>query len=196
MTDLKVQAKQRLRQQMRRRRRALSHSQQHQAAQGLRRQLHRSGLLLQARRLALYLAQDGELNPLPAVNAVQKSGRLYLPKLHPLKPNRLHFYHWHSKTPLDRNRFGIGEPPARARTRSPWWSLSLILLPLVAFDAQGQRLGMGGGFYDRSLARFNGKRPRLIGIAHACQQVEALPVASWDIGLDGILTDHQFIDLT
>jgi len=72
----------------------------------------------------------------------------------------------------------------------------LIFLPLVAFDNAGNRLGMGGGYYDRTLAWKQRRRywhgSRLIGVAYGFQQLERLPVESWDIGLDGILTDRQY----
>ena len=96
---------------------------------------------------------------------------------------------------LQRNRFGIAEPrPNRARQR-PLWALDLLLLPLVGFDEQGGRLGMGGGFYDRSLAyrqrRTHLLGPRLFGLAHECQKVACLPLASWDIPLHGVITAQR-----
>ena len=73
------------------------------------------------------------------------------------------------------------------------WRLDLVLVPLVGFDPQGNRLGMGGGFYDRTFAyrgrRKHTSRPCLIGLAHECQRVEHLPCAGWDIPLDGVITD-------
>ncbi len=97
------------------------------------------------------------------------------------------------------NRFGIPEPQARhgahPARRLPAWALDLILLPLVGFDDDGQRMGMGGGFYDRTLAftRRPGPRPHLIGLAHECQRVESLPVAPWDVPLDAIVSDARVV---
>ena len=75
----------------------------------------------------------------------------------------------------------------------PLRSLDLILVPLVAFDANGQRVGMGGGFYDRTLgkARINStwKRPYLIGIAHELQRVPAIAVQPWDVQMDAVVTE-------
>ncbi|HBP2722431.1 TPA: 5-formyltetrahydrofolate cyclo-ligase, partial [Pseudomonas aeruginosa] len=92
-----------------------------------------------------------------------------------------------------RNRFRISEPLADAGRQRKAWALDLVLLPLVGFDEQGGRLGMGGGFYDRSLAylarRKNGHKPTLIGLAHECQKVDRLALASWDIPLAGTVTD-------
>jgi 5-formyltetrahydrofolate cyclo-ligase len=79
----------------------------------------------------------------------------------------------------------------------PVWTLDLILTPLVAFDDQGNRLGMGGGFYDRTLAylgrRKHWKKPRLIGTAHAFQQVARLPHESWDVPLHGVVTEKALL---
>ncbi|MFP9005247.1 5-formyltetrahydrofolate cyclo-ligase, partial [Pseudomonas aeruginosa] len=90
-------------------------------------------------------------------------------------------------------RCRISEPLADAGRQRKAWALDLVLLPLVGFDEQGGRLGMGGGFYDRSLAylarRKNGHKPTLIGLAHECQKVDRLALASWDIPLAGTVTD-------
>ena len=98
--------------------------------------------------------------------------------------------------PLRRNRFGLAEPAPRAARQRPAWTLDLILLPLVGFDARGGRIGMGGGFYDRSLAyrnRYkNWHKPTIIGLAHACQQVDQLPLSSWDVRLDAVVTPHRW----
>jgi len=93
------------------------------------------------------------------------------------------------------NRFGIPEPPLKHRHIRMPWGLELILLPLVAFDSDCNRLGMGGGFYDRTLAylrhRCCWRRPRLIGVAHECQRVEGLPVNEWDVALDAVITERR-----
>ncbi|PMR74674.1 5-formyltetrahydrofolate cyclo-ligase [Billgrantia endophytica] len=189
-----------LRQELRRRRRALTPNQQRNAARALCRRLRQLPEIRRARRVALYLPNDGEIDPSPLIAWLKdRSVRIYLPVLKPLSSNSLWFVHYHRGTPMVRNRFGIPEPDTqhgahRAR-RLPTWALDLILLPLVGFDDQGQRMGMGGGFYDRSLAftRRPGPRPRLLGLAHECQRVEQLPVAPWDVPLDAIVSDARII---
>ena len=96
---------------------------------------------------------------------------------------------------LQLNRFNIPEPQVRP---SEWRSasqLDLLLLPLVAFDAQGNRVGMGGGFYDRTLAylqhRRHWRKPVLIGLAHEVQKTDGLTTQSWDIPLDTIITESS-----
>ncbi|AMD00143.1 5-formyltetrahydrofolate cyclo-ligase [Halomonas chromatireducens] len=189
-----------LRQALRRRRRSLSPREQHAAAQALCRRLRRLPEVVRARRVALYLPNDGEIAPQPLLSwLASRSARAYLPVLKPLSHNTLWFVHYHRGTPMVRNRFGIPEPETRhgahRARRLSTWALDLILLPLVGFDDQGERMGMGGGFYDRSLAfpRRRGPRPRLIGLAHDCQRVERLPVAPWDVPLDAIVTDKRVV---
>ncbi|WP_163557856.1 5-formyltetrahydrofolate cyclo-ligase [Halomonas sp. NO4] len=189
-----------LRQTLRRRRRALDTRQQRRAAQALCRRLRQLPEVRRARRVALYLPNDGEIDPQPLIPWLTRRGvRVYLPVLKPLTPNTLWFVHYHARTPMVRNRFGILEPETRhgahRARRRPTWALDLILLPLVGFDGDGQRLGMGGGFYDRSLAftRRAGPRPTLIGLAHDCQRVERLPTAPWDVPLDAIVSDARVV---
>jgi 5-formyltetrahydrofolate cyclo-ligase len=147
-----------------------------------------------ARRIAFYLTYGGEIDPQPALELATALGKTcYLPVLHPLGHNRLYFVRHDAGEPLILNRFGIPEP--RLRRPTPIWSLDLIFVPLVAFDAAGNRLGQGAGFYDRSLACLRGrpaKRPLLIGLAHGFQQVPQLHPTSWDVPLHGVATEHSF----
>ncbi len=189
-----------LRQTLRRRRRGLSPRQQRDAARRLCRQLRQLPEVQRARRVALYLPNDGEIDPRPLIAWLnRRQARVYLPVLKPLSVNTLWFVHYHPGTPMRRNRFGIPEPQTRhgahRARRLPAWALDVILLPLVGFDARGQRMGMGGGFYDRSLAftRRPGPRPTLIGLAHDCQRVPRLPDAPWDVPLDIIASDTRVL---
>ncbi|MEF0512949.1 5-formyltetrahydrofolate cyclo-ligase, partial [Pseudomonas aeruginosa] len=143
---------------------------------------------------ALDRPNDGEIDPRPLLRAAQKRGKAtYLPVLAPWPRTRMVFQRVGSGERWTRNRFRISEPLADAGRQRKAWALDLVLLPLVGFDEQGGRLGMGGGFYDRSLAylarRKNGHKPTLIGLAHECQKVDRLALASWDIPLAGTVTD-------
>lgn len=192
---------------LRQRRRALSARQQQHAATALSQQLKQLKPFQYAQRIAYYLANDGEISPHTVIAKAEKRGqRTYLPVLHPLKYNRLYFTRHRHQPKLRHNRFGIAEPRLGKNPVAPVWTLDIILLPLVGFDRSGNRLGMGGGFYDRSLARLHAdqistnsrnnkpmKRPLLIGLAHHCQEVAQLQVQSWDIPLDIIATDKELI---
>lgn len=180
-----------LRRELRERRRALSDADQRRAARGLVRQLCRLPALGRARRIALYWPMDGEIDPRRLAHCPGFRARaLYLPVLRPFPPQTLAFARWRPGARLHRNRFGIPEP--RGRAWLPAARLDAVLLPLTGFDAAGNRLGMGGGFYDRTLAGHRrSDRPLLVGVAHACQQVERLPTASWDVPLAVVVTDRR-----
>ena len=182
---------------LRQQRRALSARQQQQAARNISRHLQQFWPLKRARRIAYYRANDGEISPQAIVDILQRRDcTAYLPVLHPLKYPRLYFSQHHRLAKLCRNRFDIAEPQLGRNPLAAVWTLDIILLPLVGFDRHGNRLGMGGGFYDRTLARLphnHMKRPLLIGLAHHCQEIERLPTQSWDIPLDIIVTDKELI---
>lgn len=177
-----------IRQQMRAHRRELSAAVQYRAARRVCHQALRLPGVAQARSVALYLPNDGELDPRPLMRALTLRGvACYLPVLHRHRPGRLQFARWRPGMRFHCNRFRIPEPAYAPRREAT--ALDVILMPLVAFDQSGNRLGMGGGFYDRTLApRRN--RAILIGLAHATQYYPGLPAQPWDVPLDGIITDR------
>ena len=187
--------RQQLRQDIRRKRRALTRTEQLRAAKRLHAQLCRRPEFIRARHVALYLPNDGEIDPRPLLESCWKMGKkTYLPVLHPILHNRLWFVPFDRNTKLVRNIYKIEEPPIIKAPRRPPWALDLVLLPLVAFDADGNRMGMGGGYYDRTFS-FKSRRqsipgPKLIGLAHELQRVDRLPVENWDIPLAGIISDQ------
>jgi 5-formyltetrahydrofolate cyclo-ligase len=149
--------------------------------------------LKRARRLGLYQSEDGEVDLTPLQCALlPRPVAWFLPVLRPGRENRLWFAPYRPGDPLRLNRFGIEEPDSRHRPPVSLRSLDLVLMPLVGFDASLNRLGMGGGFYDRSFAflrHARWRRPRLIGIAHGCQRVEQLYPQPWDLPLDAVVTE-------
>lgn len=196
-----LQAKrQAIRQLIRQRRQALSQASQTDAALQLSQQLLHSQQIQQAKHIALYLSFDGEINTRPFIEQLwQKGHQVYLPVLHPFCRGYLLFLHYQiNSNNMVQNTFGIVEPKLDIRHVIPLAQLDIVFTPLVAFDAQGQRLGMGGGFYDRTLqdwqlAYQQGKGPKPIGLAHDCQQVDHLPSEVWDIPLPEIFTpSHHF----
>jgi 5-formyltetrahydrofolate cyclo-ligase len=195
-----LSSRQQLRQHIRSLRRSLSAEQQHQASLDLVQQLLPRTDVQRAQHIALYLTNDGELDTTPLIQALWQQGKsLYLPLLHPVVPGYLVFQLYTPDTLLKPNQFGIGEPELNCSLLCPVSQLDLIFTPLVAFDSQGQRLGMGGGFYDRTLSQLSSdtkssgaKKPALIGLAHDCQHVESVPVEAWDIPLPAICTPSRF----
>ena len=94
---------------------------------------------------------------------------------------------------MTQNKFGIAEPVLDVSQLIPLPELQLIGLPLVAFDQHANRMGMGGGFYDRTLqnVQFCRPAPLLVGLAHQCQQVPSVPTEAWDVPLQHIVTPAQ-----
>lgn len=181
-----------LRQQMRHRRRSLSLFEQHHAARLLRHRIAGRNLFHGAHHIAFYLPNDGEISLRPLLQHAWRLGKsCYLPVMHPLRPGHLLFVRVEPDTPLYRNRWGIWQPrPRRAVMRAPW-QLDLVLVPLVAFDERGGRMGMGKGYYDRCFAFRRGRqgRPFLLGVAHEGQKVAAgIPAAPWDVFMDAVAT--------
>lgn len=179
---------------MRRRIRAersiLSAHDQTRAAQLLAQQLRQSSKLKYKKHIGIYLAGDGEVDP--ALFAQQRRGqmRFYLPII---QPDKSLLFGEQGKTALKKNRFGILEPRFSRQLKSAQ-QLDAILVPLVAFDGRGNRIGMGGGFYDRTLAfkntsgRYHQLKPVLIGLAHRLQQVDHIEPEEWDVMLDQIIS--------
>ncbi|AZF29275.1 5-formyltetrahydrofolate cyclo-ligase [Pseudomonas sp. R2-60-08W] len=197
MTEPAPLSRPQLRRMLRNARRALTPREQRQAACGLYRQLAQHPLFRRAKHISLYLPTDGEIDPRLLLRAAQRQGKAtYLPVLSAWPRTKMVFQRVRPGDKLLPNRFRILEPQANARRQRKVWALDLVLLPLVGFDNEGGRLGMGGGFYDRSLAylarRKTWRKPTLLGLAHECQQVDRLAQASWDVPLAGTVTDKQW----
>jgi 5-formyltetrahydrofolate cyclo-ligase len=190
-----------LRKAMRARRRQLSARSLSSHSRLMARQANRCKALQIGKHIAFYFAADGEMDPKPLIERALKAGKkCYVPVLRERPSNALWFSRYERTTTLKPNRFGIPEPARHHRRLIAPWGLDLILLPLVAFDLTGNRLGMGGGYYDRTLSfrrkRNHWKGPALIGLAHEFQRIDSLPRYPWDIPLDGVITDQHFYRFT
>lgn len=144
--------------------------------------------------VAGYWAMDGEIALHVWQMRLPSNVRYCLPVLD--DDQQLQFAPWRPGEALVANRFGIPEP-AEAQPL-PAEAMALIVLPLVGFDAAGQRLGMGGGWYDRSLAfrhDRNAPPPWLVGAGFAVQQLDALVVEPWDVPLDAVCTESHTFNL-
>jgi 5-formyltetrahydrofolate cyclo-ligase len=184
-----------LRRQLRARRRALPATERACAHRQFARILARAHLLLPHRRVAVYFAYGHEAD-LSAVIELARRRRceLYLPVITDFRHSRMRFVRYGAHSPMRTNRYGIPEPHPRDAAIIPVRQLDLVLLPLVAFDARGWRLGSGAGFYDRSLHHLREgrrwRRPKLIGVGYECQRVPQLQPDHWDVPLDGMLTER------
>ena len=197
MTEPAPLSRPQLRRMLRNARRALTPSEQRKAAQGVYRQLAQHPLFRRAKHISLYLPTDGEIDPRLLLRAAQRRGKAtYLPVLSAWPRTKMVFQRVRPGETLLPNRFRILEPRVNVRRQRKVWALDLVLLPLVGCDDAGGRLGMGGGFYDRSLAylarRQHWRKPTLLGLAHECQKVERLAQASWDVPLAGTVTNKQW----
>jgi 5-formyltetrahydrofolate cyclo-ligase len=180
-----------LRREMIRRRAALTPREQRAAAAAVAHRLWRLPALRTARRIAGYHAVRGEIGCDPIVVQAQLRGCDVL--LPVLDGGGLRFRPLRGAGPWRTNRFGIPEPTAGRALRAA--ELDVVILPVVAFDLRGGRLGMGAGYYDRTLAFRRGRgrwrRPFLVGIAHDFQRVELLALQPWDVCVDAVLTPRD-----
>lgn len=122
--------------------------------------------------------------------------QVYLPILSPLGDNKLWFAKYEPCEPLFYNQYGIPEPALSKRKMIRPIQLDLVLAPLVGFDKKGHRLGMGGGYYDRTFAFLNYRKsfykPWFIGLAYHFQQLPSLESHFWDVDLRGVVTENHF----
>jgi 5-formyltetrahydrofolate cyclo-ligase len=123
--------------------------------------------------------------------ALRDGKQCFMPVLHPWQQHKMLFVRYTGIQLLRPNRWGVKEPALKAQRCLKPAQLDLVILPLVVFDQEGHRLGMGKGFYDRAFAfrcQTQGK-PFLLGLAHECQLAgQLLPVAAWDVDLDAVAT--------
>lgn len=180
-----------LRQTIRKQRKSLNRHQRRQLAQLASLHLPKLVKLLPKNaNIGLYLDDFGELPTAPILKFCQKHGFMpYLPITAKDKPLTFApcFYEL-GKTPLKRHTLGMKEPFSKNTIKIN--QLDCIICPLVAVDKQGNRLGMGGGFYDRTFATFRGLK---VGWCYEFQVVERLVVNDWDKGVDIVISDGGVI---
>ncbi len=162
------------------------------AEKNLAKNARSSNRLLKAKRVLSYSPFAGEISPKTLVSKLSCQ-TVYYPKITNFGLSQMRFYS--AKQISTQNKYGIEEPIANG---SPWPAnaFDIILIPLVAFDRSGTRIGMGAGYYDRAmhaLAHQPSTRPYLVGVAHHFQEITSLARESWDVPLDAILTDHEYI---
>jgi 5-formyltetrahydrofolate cyclo-ligase len=179
-----------LRAQLRARRRAVDPSTRALASRSVARHADRFFHLQAGQRVALYAALPEELDANPLIGlALGRGCRVYLPRID-RRLMRIHFIEAGGGTRA--NHLGIDEPAGASEMGARW--LDLVFLPLVGFDSCGVRLGMGGGYYDRTFAFLNlrtaWRAPRLIGMAYSFQRVSRIEAAPHDVRLDAVVTEE------
>ena len=199
-----------IRSSIRTKRKSLSIIEQNRLSSELLQQLTARPDVLAANNIALYLANDGELDPMLFIQwCWQHNKKVYLPVLHPFSSGHLLFLHYQPSSIMQKNKYGILEPKLDVRLIKSINDIDIIFTPLVAFDQTGNRLGMGGGFYDRTLSTWFKRyclesnesvennvsntdekllKPYPIGLAHDIQLIDEVPSQLWDIPLPEIVT--------
>lgn len=171
---------------------AMPPAQRMQAGVRVAAQLEQSGWIRPGATVAGYWSLPREVPMLLVQMLVTRLGARYcLPMLD--ADGTLRFGVFRAGDDIRLNRFGIPEPATPTEVLAAG-DLDLVLMPLTAFDRGGNRLGTGGGWYDRTFAALTGDRPRRVGIAFACQEHPALPAEPWDVALHAVATDAGWHD--
>ncbi len=147
----------------------------------------------QAEHVALYYAIKNEVQTHLLIEKLwERNITVYLPVIR-IEQQDLIFLPYMKETLLFKNQFNIPEPRNKNETYKSKTTkdLDIIFVPLVAFDSHNERLGMGGGYYDRTLARYRELKTMLVGLAYSWQYVESLPTESWDIPLNYVITEED-----
>lgn len=175
-------------------RRALTPRARRAAAQAIARRGQR--FLAFGKRCGLYFPAKGEADVLPMLHrGLAKGACCFLPVVPPAWQRKLWFTAWQADGHWTPNRYGIPEQSHRSHTRIRAMRLDVLFLPLLGFDDAGNRMGMGGGYYDATLAylrhRKRWRRPLLVGVAFECQRVSVLPADPWDVPMDAVITERR-----
>ena len=179
-------------------RRALPQPYRRSAAEQLAAQFDHYRLLKPKLRIGVYLATPNELDLKSVIaRALRRHCTLYVPHIVNFTRRQMCFIPLLTTSRLQRHRLGMPHITGNPRHHIPVQQLDLVLVPTVAFDAQGHRLGMGAGFYDRHFSYLRHRRwqrPRLIGVAYSIQQVAHIPTYVHDINLPHVITEHRLIE--
>jgi 5-formyltetrahydrofolate cyclo-ligase len=186
-----VEARKALRKALRAKRRAATPEFRAKAARQVARNVDRTYRLRPGMRVAIYASFPEELDSAPLIRLARKRGcRIFLPRID-TRTISMKFVEAIVGAHETVNHLGIVEPKGTKPIAARW--LDLVLLPLVGFDAHGMRLGMGGGYYDRTFSYKNRhaawRRPRLIGVAYSFQQVPRMAREWHDVPLDAVVTE-------
>ncbi|WMY94838.1 MAG: 5-formyltetrahydrofolate cyclo-ligase [Arsenophonus sp.] len=179
-----------IRENIRKKRQELTNSERNNAAYAITKFVLNQKKILSADHIGLFLSFDGEINTKFLIkNLWNHKKKIYLPFLN-FYHQEIVFIKYSPNTLLKKNYFNIYEPLVNTKHIIPIKNIDIIFAPLVAFDKQGNRLGMGGGYYDRLLKKLN-KNTHIIGLAYNFQLVNKIPTEPWDISLPEIITESK-----
>jgi 5-formyltetrahydrofolate cyclo-ligase len=188
-----------IRRRMRDARRNLPPDERRAAEQAIRKHLRRLGIWKPGRRVAAYLAFGGEVDLRECFDdAWQRGADLFVPRITHRRRGKMIFVPFTPATAFARNWYGIDEPESALGSQKFLRELDVVLVPMVAFDRYGHRLGNGAGYYDRMLRRRLDRsrawrRPLLIGIAYSAQEAPCIERAPWDVAVDCVVTERGVI---
>lgn len=188
-----MDSRQTLRQELRKRRAHLTLRDQTIASKKITEQVIQNPRFQQSQTIGVYIAINTEINPEIIIKkSWQAHKRCYLPVL---REKKLFFSAYQKDTTLKKNHFNIPEPPLLAKSSIKAWNLDLVFVPLLGFTVKGERLGMGGGCYDRAfsflLAKTRPSKPYLIGLAYEWQKMEFFKKNNWDVPLNAVITEKK-----
>lgn len=209
MTD--IHEKQRLRKQLRTARVKASVQLSDQALASLATQISQLRIYKTATNIAVYLPFKSEFPTQSIIKSNLIMGKqTYVPKITSTRTSKMQFVKLNTKVSkrfisksrksqsLAKNSLGIEEPEHSNKTIN-LRTLDIIFMPLLGFDINGSRLGMGGGYYDRALSFKRSlhtiRKPYLIGLAYEAQRVDSLQTEPWDVFLDGVITEEKFYSM-
>ncbi len=186
-----------LRRQLRERRKAVGAHFRHVASSALVRLALRHRLLAKGRRIGIYMPAKSEIDVIPLRDrALAMQAHCFLPIVPSRGRKKMWFSQLGKQSSWVLNRYGIPEYRHPLAKRVRVQNLDLLFMPLLGFDSHGFRLGMGGGYYDASLAHLtrvrSWRRPWVVGVAFSIQEVGRLPSDPWDIPMDAVLTERAY----
>ena len=158
----------------------------------IQRRFLNSEFFFRSTRIGCYIASPIEVETSLIFDRAWRAGKqIYVPVVG--RGGSMRFVETLPGTTLVRNRFGLWEPETGDKISAQ--KLRIVIAPTVAFDMHRQRIGMGGGFYDRAFRTLKNKRnwlpTKLIGFAFDCQKVEEIPANPWDIPLYRVITENE-----
>lgn len=192
----KMNVRQQLRQTIRAARDQIDSATRDKAARNAAELLIHSKLFHHSQHIACYFSVNSEIETKYIIEAIWRAHKkCYLPILSAEKKGFLHFGEYTKNSPLIRNQFGIPEPECIAGHCDMPSQLDLVIVPLIAFDKRGNRLGTGAGYYDRTFAfkDSHAVKPILCGLAFSQQEVAHIDVEAWDVKCDFIFTEQNIL---